>query len=98
MKSPSSESEWEELVRRARADAGPAVNVPALLAAVRSTEAEPRAGWLMDFAGFFNARRVLPTCLTAACALAIVATWQVSDFSKTLPWAEWVVSDAGGAP
>jgi hypothetical protein len=98
MKSPMSDSEWEELVRRARADAGPAANVSAVLAAVRSTEPESRAGWLMDFAGFFNARLVFPTCVSAACALAIVATWQASDFSKTLPWAEWVVSDAGGAP
>ena len=98
MKSPLSDSEWDDLVRRARADAGPKINESALLAAVRSTVPEPRAGWLMDFTGFFNARLVLPACLSAACALAMVATWQASDFSKTLPWAEWVVSDAGGAP
>jgi hypothetical protein len=98
MKTPRSESEWEELVRRARNDAAPPVDLPALLAAVRQAKPENGRGWLVDFSEFFNPRLVLPACLSAACVLVVVTTWQASDFSQTIPWADWIATDSGGAP
>ncbi len=100
MKTPPSnfDSRWENLVRQAQADAGPAPDLPALLRAVRQAPVVSREGWAAEFTALFASARVVPACLAASCALACFASWQAWDSWQALPWAQLLTTATGGSP
>jgi len=99
MKTPpsNSDSRWDDLVRQARADVGPPVDLAALLRAVRQAPLEERRGWFTDFSALFSSARVISGCLAGAGAFALVATWQVWDSWQVLPWIQLLDVATGGA-
>lgn len=96
MKSPRPPFPWDDLVRRARDDATPPIDVPALLHAVRQVPLPVESDWMTEFADTFASRRVWSTGLAAACVLICVGGWQAVELSQSLPWAEWLAMSAGG--
>lgn len=98
MKTPRFDSDdaWRKLLERARADATPPVNVPALLRAVREARPTPRVGWAAELATMFAAHRVVPACLAAASAMALLTAWQVWEWWHALPWAQLITDATGG--
>ena len=64
MKTPPSDpdSRWEKLVQQARADVGPATDLPALLRAVRNAPVASRGGgWAAEFTALIAFGRAFPT-------------------------------------
>lgn len=96
MKSSRYPEPWDDLVRRARADAPPPLDTVALLRAVHQAAPEPQPDWFAAFAEFFGSRRALATCATLAAGFALVATWEAFDVWQTLSWAECLALGAGG--
>jgi hypothetical protein len=99
MKTPPQNSDfrWENLLRQARADVGPPADLAALLRAVGQAPIAPRENWLAEFSALFSSGRFIPSCLAAAAAFAVVATWQVWDSWQTLPWVQLLDLSSGGA-
>ncbi len=98
MKIPPSnfDPQWEALLKQARADTGPAADLPALLRVVRHAPFAPHESWGAEFAALFSSGRVIPTCLAGACAFALVATWQAWDTWQEMPWAQLLDTATGG--
>ena len=94
---PNPDSHWDELVRQARADCGPAADVPALLRAVRQAPVSVREDWAAEFTALFASVRVVPACLAASCAFAGFAGWQAWNAWQVLPWAELLSTATGGS-
>ncbi len=97
MKSPDSDPRWEALVRQAREDAGPPVDLPALLRAVRQAPLTVAPSWSAEFAALCGSPRRIGLCLGSAAAFTVVATWQAWETSSLLPWAEFYFA-TGGMP
>ena len=99
MKTPGSKSNeaWDALVRQARADTAPSVDVPAVLRAVRAADVPSDAGWLSEFTGLFTIGRVVPACLLGAIALAGATSWEAWNIWQALPWAQLLAVSTGGA-
>ena len=93
---PNPDSRWDGLVRQARSDAAPPVDVAALLRAVRQAGPAPDTGWLADLAALFSARRAWATCLAGSAACALVVAWEIWDSARALPWAQLIDSATGG--
>lgn len=93
---PDSESHWENLLRKARADIGPEVNTAALLRSMREASVTKRESWLEEISDLFASTRVVLTCLAGAAAIALVTVWQVWETWQVLPWAEWLANATGG--
>lgn len=101
MKPTSSDSNWENLVRRARADVGPPADLTALRRVVREaavTAAAPMTGgWLAEFFALSISTRVLSACVTIAALCGAAATWEAWTVWQTLPWAQFLGGTTGGA-
>lgn len=95
MKTPLSNSGWDDLTQRARHDSAPSVDLPALLRAVRLEPLPDPSPWLSEFIALFEPRRVVPTCVAATCLLVAVAIWQLTEAWGALPWAQLLAT--GGA-
>jgi len=96
--SPSNpDSRWDELVRQARSDCGPAIDGPALLRAMRQAPVTLREDWVTEFTALFASARVVPACLAASCAFAGFASWQAWNAWQVLPWAELLSTATGGS-
>lgn len=96
----SSDSRLENLLRQARADAAPPVDVAALLRVVQQAEAMPHVvseGWTAEISALFPSTRMIPACLAAAAAFAAVATWHAWDSWQALPWMQLIDASTGGA-
>jgi len=89
---------WDDLVRRARADAPPGVDISALLRAVRQHPAPAGPDWLAAFAELFGSRRRLPALVAATAGLGLITAWQAAELWRALPWALVLASGPGGAP
>jgi hypothetical protein len=96
MKNPRSLSPWDDLVHRARGDATPPIDVPALLRAVRQTPLPVESDWTTEFAATFASRRAWSIGLAAACVLVCVGGWQANELSQALLWADWLAMSVGG--
>ena len=100
MKTPRSDSgpdsRWQEMLRQARADATPPVNVPALLRAVRATAPVPRGGWTTEFSALFAPTRAVVACLACAAICAAITSWEILDLAQSLAWAQWFGLTGGG--
>lgn len=95
---PTPEDDWLKRIELARRDTAPEVDLPALLRVVRQEPRPARAGWLEEFAAFFELRRTVPACAAAACLFALTATWIAYDWWESLPWAaEWALTTGGGS-
>ena len=94
-----SDSRWENLLRQARTDIPPPVDVSALLRVVRQADAALPAheGWTAEISNLFPSARMIPTCLAAAAAFAAVATWHAWDSWQALPWMQLIDVSTGGA-
>jgi hypothetical protein len=94
-----SDPRWENLLRQARADVAPPVDVSALLRVVRQAELAPLAsqGWAAEISALFPSTRMIPGCLAAAAAFAAVATWHAWDSWQALPWMQLIDASTGGA-
>lgn len=90
-------SDWENLLARARADQAPAVDLAAVLRAVRKEPYPPRPDWAADFIGLFASARTLTACAAGIGALALLTSWQAWMFLQDLPWAQLLNSSTGGA-
>jgi len=95
---PDSDSRWEKLLRQAQADAGPPADLTALLRAVRQAPPAAQAGWATEFTALFSSARIVSGCLAGATACALFTTWQVWDSWQALPWAQLLITAAGGEP
>jgi hypothetical protein len=91
-----SETPWEKRLRQARADAGPPVDVAALLRTVRGAPLDLRVSWLDELSGLFGSPRFIPACLAAAAGCASVATWQLWEAWQMLSWAQLLAPVTGG--
>lgn len=89
-------SRWENLLSRARADAGPEADLPALLRAVRTAETAPEPDWQQQFIARFASARVIGGCVAAAGAFAVVFSWRAWEVWQALPWAQLVDGANGG--
>ncbi len=94
-----SDSHWEDLLRKARADVAPPVDVTALLRVVREEPIGPvvREDWAAEISALFPSSRMIPGCLAAAAALAAVASWHAWDSWQALPWMQLIDASTGGA-
>jgi membrane-associated protease RseP (regulator of RpoE activity) len=94
-----SDSHWENLVRRARHDVGPSVDLAALKRVVReAATAEPLSdGWFGEFFELSISARVLSGCVTIAGLCGAAASWEAWTAWQTLPWAQFLGSTTGGA-
>lgn len=92
------ESRWRDLTARARRDAAPPVDTPALLRALRPAMLEPRRGWLTDLALAFPGRRAVSLCLSGTVALAVMTGWTTWNLWEALPWAQMIAASSGGSP
>ncbi len=93
------DSDWENLVRQARKDSAPSVNVTALLRTVRQAQADSPRGWIADFLTLFSPARVVPVCVIAASAVVLVTTWQAMDCWEALTWTQlFSTAQIGGTP
>jgi hypothetical protein len=94
----NSDSRWENLLRQARADVAPPVNVSALQRVVRDTAISPveNEGWAAEISALFPSTGMIPGCLAAALALAAVATWHAWDSWQALPWMQLLDASTGG--
>lgn len=84
-------------MRRARADTPPAVDISALLRAVRQHSAPAAPDWLAVFAELFGSRRRLPALAAAVAGLSLVAAWEAAEFWHLLPWFQVLAFTPGGA-
>lgn len=100
MNTPSdpSNSHWENLLRQARSDVAPPIDVAKLLRVVRQAEPAPcvSAGWADEISALFPSARMVPGCLAAAAAFGAVATWHAWDSWQTLPWVQLIDASTGG--
>lgn len=96
MKTPRPPFPWDDLVRSARGDSTPPIDVPALLRAVRQTPLPVESDWTTEFAATFASRRAWSVGLATACVLLCIGGWQAAELSQALPWAEWLAMSAGG--
>lgn len=101
MNTPTDDSDprWENLLRQARADVGPPVDVSALQRVVReATIISPTStgDWTAEISALFPSARMIPGCLAAALALAAIATWHAWDSWQTLPWMQLLDPGSGG--
>jgi hypothetical protein len=94
-----SDSHWENLLRKARADLAPPVDVSALQGVVRRATIGPveNESWAAEISALFPSARMIPGCFAAATALAAVATWHAWDSWQTLPWLQLLDASTGGA-
>lgn len=94
-----SDPRWENLLRQARMDVAPAVDVAALQRVIRNAHAVPitSEGWTAEISALFPSTRMIPGCLAAAAALAAVATWNAWDSWQSLPWIQLIDPSTGGA-
>lgn len=99
MKTPRSDSDlrWEDLVRRARADIAPPLDVPALQRALSRAAPPQREGWVGEFFTVFAPARAMASCLAGAGIFGLLAAWRVWELSQALPWAQFLAV-TGGAP
>jgi hypothetical protein len=101
MNTPTDDSDphWENLLRQARADVAPPVDVDALQRAVSQTAIGPleNESWAMEISALFPSTRMIPGCLAATAALLAVATWHAWDSWQTLPWMQLLDASTGGA-
>jgi hypothetical protein len=99
MKTPPSDSDphWEKLLRQARMDIAPPVDMPALLHAVRTASLAHPEDWASEFSALFSSGRFIPGCLAGAAAFALIATWQAWDSWQTMPWVQLLDVTIGGA-
>jgi len=94
-----SDLHWETLLRQARTDVAPPIDVSALLRVVQQERmVPPVAGdWAAEISALFPSSRMIPGCLAAAAAFAAVATWNAWDSWQTLPWVQLLDVSTGGA-
>lgn len=92
----NSDSHWEKLLRQARSDVGPPADVAALLRVVRQAPAGAPESWFADFSALFSSSRAIGSCLAAASAFALVATYHVWDTLQVLPWVQLLDTVTGG--
>jgi hypothetical protein len=99
MKIPHSDPDprCENLLRQARSEVSPPLDIPALLRVVRHAPLGSQESWAVQLSEFFSSWHVIPGCLAGAMAFALLATWQAWDSWQTLPWVQLLDAAAGGA-
>ena len=89
--------DWEKRLQRDRADAVPAVDLPALLRVVRQAEwPVAESGWTAEFYRLFAGRTALATCLAGAGGFALLASWPVWECWQELAWVQMIAPTLGG--
>lgn len=99
---PDHNPRWNDLVRRARADAHPSIDLPSLLRSVRVAQIDGRTAaagvtgptdWVSLLLATFSPVRATMLLVGVAGALSVVAGWQAWETWQALAWVEF----AGGA-
>ncbi len=94
----ASDSDWENLLSRARSDAPPPIDLTAVLRAVREAPYSSRSDWFGEFLGLFSSLRAVSACVAGIGLFAVFATWQVWSVLPSLPWAQLIDTTTGGVP
>lgn len=94
-------SDWQKLLRRARADTPPPINRVALKRVIHEAAAMPTvtmSTWSDELIALFGSPRALFACSTLCVAIALFASWEMQDVSASLSWAQLAGGLPGGEP